>query len=55
MKGRVFEANLSDLNSGYEANKKIKLIVEDAEGKSKIALTNFYGLDCTRVIFFYIY
>ena len=48
MKGRVFEANLGDLNSGYEANKKIKLIVEDADGKSKIALTNFYGLECTR-------
>ena len=48
MKGRVFEANLGDLNTGYEANKKIKLIVEDADGKSKIALTNFYGLECTR-------
>ena len=48
MKGRVFEANLGDLNNGYEANKKIKLIVEDADGKSKIALTNFYGLECTR-------
>ena len=48
MKGRVFEANLGDLNSGYEANKKIKLIVEDADGKSKVALTNFYGLECTR-------
>ena len=48
MKGRVFEANLGDLNTGYEANKKIKLIVEDADGKSKVALTNFYGLECTR-------
>ena len=48
MKGRVFEANLGDLNQGYESNKKIKLIVEDADGKSKIALTNFYGLECTR-------
>ena len=48
MKGRVYEANLGDLNDGYEANKKIKLIVEDADGKSKIALTNFYGLECTR-------
>ena len=48
MKGRVFEANLGDLNTGYEASKKIKLIVEDADGKSKIALTNFYGLECTR-------
>ena len=48
MKGRVFEANLGDSNSGYKANKKIKLIEEDADGKSKIALTNFYGLECTR-------
>jgi len=48
MKGRVFEVNLGDLNHGYETNKKIKLIVEDADGKSKIALTNFYGLECTR-------
>ena len=48
MKGRVFEANLGDLNVGYEFNKKIKLIVEDADGKSKLALTNFYGLECTR-------
>ena len=43
MKGRVYEANLGDLNDGYEANKKIKLIVEDDDGKSKIALINFYG------------
>ena len=48
MKGRVFEANLGDLNTGYKADKKIKLIVEDADGKSRIALTNFYGLECTR-------
>ena len=48
MKGRVFEANLGDLNTGYEASKKIKLIVEDADGKSRVALTNFYGLECTR-------
>ena len=48
MKGRVFEANLGDLNAGYETNKKIKLIVEDADGANKIAVTNFYGLECTR-------
>ena len=48
MKGRVFEANLGDLNPGYETHKKIKLIVEDAEGKTRQALTNFYGLACTR-------
>ena len=48
MKGRVFESNLGDLNPGMESNKKVKLIVEDADGKSKIAMTNFYGLECTR-------
>ena len=48
MKGRVFESNLGDLNPGMESNKKVKLIVEDADGKSRIALTNFYGLECTR-------
>ena len=48
MKGRVFEANLGDLNQGFESNKKVKLIVEDADRKSKIALTNFDGLECTR-------
>ena len=31
MNGRVYEANLRDLNAGYEANKKIKLIVEVAD------------------------
>ena len=45
MKGRVFEANIGDLNSGYEANTKIKLIVENVDGKSKISLTNFYCLE----------
>lgn len=48
MKGRVFEANLGDLNQGYETSKKVKLIVEDADGQSRIALTNFYGLEVTR-------
>ena len=41
MKDRVYEANLGDLNAGYEANKKIKSIAEDADGNSKISLTNF--------------
>ena len=47
MKGRVFRY-LGDLNQGFESNKKVKLIAEDADWKSKIALTNFYGLECTR-------
>ena len=48
MKGRIFEVNLGDLNQGYETHKKLKLIAEDADSKSKIALTNFYGLEVTR-------
>lgn len=48
MKGRVFEANFGDLTQGQTPAKKIKLIVEDAEGSSKVAQTNFYGLDTTR-------
>ena len=50
MKGRVFEANVGDLNPGYQANTKVKLIVEKAEAgeDEKIAYTNFYGLECTR-------
>jgi len=50
LKGRVFECNLGDLNgSGALAYKKIRLIVDDtAESKSRLALTNFYGMDTTR-------
>lgn len=48
LKGRVFEINLGDLN-GTNAYKKIKLIVDDAsETSTKLALTNFYGMDTTR-------
>lgn len=51
LKGRVFEANISDLNLGQNktAYKKIKLIVDDAsETATKTCLTNFYGMDTTR-------
>jgi small subunit ribosomal protein S3Ae len=50
LKGRVFEVNLGDLNGqGALAYKKIKLIVDDAtESKSRLALTNFYGMDTTK-------
>jgi small subunit ribosomal protein S3Ae len=47
LKGRVFEANLGDLNNGTGAYKKIKLIIDDAS-ENKLALTNFYGMDTTR-------
>ena len=48
VKGRVYEANYGDLTPGQPATKKIKLIVEDADSSSKLAITNFYGLDTTR-------
>ena len=49
LKGRVFEVNLSDLNSSKNSYKKIKLVVDDAsELATRECLTNFYGLDTTR-------
>lgn len=49
LKGRVFESNLADLNTGGLAYKKIRLVVDDAsESKSRLCLTNFYGMDTTR-------
>jgi len=48
MKGRVYTVSLGDLNN-VSAHKKIKLVVdEELEKGSKVALTNFYGLDTTR-------
>jgi len=47
MKGRIYEANLGDLCPGVKANKKIQLVVDDTDGGSKLALTNFYGMNTT--------
>jgi len=48
MKGRVYTTSLGDLNQ-LNPHKKIKLIVdEELEKGSKVALTNFYGLETTR-------
>jgi len=48
MKGRVYTVSLGDLNQ-FSSHKKIKLVVDDEMEKgSKIALTNFYGMDTTR-------
>ncbi len=48
IKGRVYTVSLGDLNQ-TSPHKKIKLIVdEEAEKGSKVALTNFYGIDTTR-------
>jgi len=46
LKGRVVESSLADLNSNADAWRKIKLCVEDIEGRN--CLTNFHGLDMTR-------
>ena len=47
LKGRVFEANLADLQAADEyAYRKVKLIVDEIQGKH--CLTSFYGLDFTR-------
>jgi len=48
MKGRVYTVSLGDL-SNFAPHKKVKLIVDEESDKgSKVALTNFYGLDTTR-------
>ncbi len=48
MKGRVYTVSLGDLSS-FAPHKKVKLIVDEESDKgSKIALTNFYGLDTTK-------
>jgi len=47
LKGRVFEANLGDLNGNEDdAFRKIKLRCEEVEGNS--VLTTFYGMDMVR-------
>jgi small subunit ribosomal protein S3Ae len=47
MKGRVFEVNLADLqNDDDQASKKIKLCVEDVQGKN--CLTDFHAMELTR-------
>jgi len=46
LKGRVVETSLADLNNTQDAWRKIKLSVEDIEGRN--CLTNFHALDMTR-------
>jgi len=46
LKGRVFEANLADLQKDEDQGfRKIKLVCEDVQGKH--VLTNFHGMDLT--------
>jgi len=46
LKGRVVESALSDLNNNQDAWRKVKLCIEDIQGKT--CLTNFHAMDMTR-------
>merc|ERR1719187_2546940 len=46
LKGRVFECNQADLHGDESSYRKMKLIVEDVQGKH--CLTNFHGMSLTR-------
>jgi len=45
LKGRVFEVSLADLNNDEETYRKIKLRIDDIQGRN--CLTNFHGMDFT--------
>jgi len=46
LKGRVFECNQADIHGDEASYRKIKLVVEDVQGKQ--CLTNFHGMGLTR-------
>jgi len=46
LRGRVVEGSLAELNNNQDTWRKVKLCVEDIEGKN--CLTNFHALDMTR-------
>jgi len=46
LKGRVVESSLADLNKSQDAWRKIKLFVEDVQGRA--CMTNFHAMDMTR-------
>merc|ERR1719423_395704 len=46
LRGRVFECNQADLHGDETTYRKMKLIVEDIQGKH--CLTNFHGMSLTR-------
>lgn len=46
LKGRVVESSLADLNNNQDAWRKVKLSIEDIQGKA--CLTNFHAMDMTR-------
>jgi small subunit ribosomal protein S3Ae len=46
LKGRVVESSLADLNNNLDAWRKVKLCVEDVQGRA--CMTNFHAMDMTR-------
>nr|CBN08642.1 small nucleolar RNA, C/D box 73A [Microcosmus squamiger] len=46
LKGRVFECNQADLHGDESTYRKMRLIVEEVQGKH--CLTNFHGMSLTR-------
>jgi small subunit ribosomal protein S3Ae len=46
LKGRVIESSLADLNNTQDAWRKVKLAVEDVQGRA--CMTNFHAMDMTR-------
>jgi len=46
LKGRVVETSLADLNQNLDVWRKVKLCIEDVQGRA--CMTNFHGLDMTR-------
>jgi len=46
LKGRVVETALNDLNDNQDSWRKIKLSIEDIQGRS--CMTNFHAMDMTR-------
>jgi len=45
LRGRVFEISLADLNNDEDTYRKIKLRIDEIQGKN--CLTNFHGMDFT--------
>jgi len=46
LKGRVVETSLADLNDNQDSWRKIKLSIEDIQGRA--CMTNFHAMDMTR-------
>jgi len=46
LKGRVVESSLADLNDNIDSWRKVKLCVEDVQGRA--CMTNFHAMDMTR-------